>query len=206
MSEAGVTRGYGLLEGFLAKQRRKMARRLLASLASRDRILDIGCSEFPHFLMETDFREKFGLDKVATAGSVQGTSGPAIAVMNHDIERDYRLPFDENFFDAVTMLAVFEHIEPRDLRPLITDIQRVLKPGGIYILTTPAFWTDKLLRTLAKLHLVSPVEIEEHKDAYSTSRIAAILEESNFSSSGIRLGYFELGMNIWGCARKEGGR
>ena len=45
-------------------------------------------------------------------------------------------------------------------------------------MTTPAPWTDKLLRIMARLHLVSQVEIDEHKDAYSKDRISKFLQEA----------------------------
>ena len=64
------------------------------------------------------------------------------------------MPFEDNYFDAVSMLAVFEHIEPDCLVDIHRDIYRILKPGGVYVMTTPAFWTDGILRFLVKLHLL----------------------------------------------------
>ena len=80
------------------------------------------------------------------------------------------MPFDDDYFDVVTMLAVFEHIAPERLGNVLKEISRVLKKGGMYIMTTPAVWTDSILRVMAKLRLVSPVEIAEHKGSYSHSK------------------------------------
>jgi ubiquinone/menaquinone biosynthesis C-methylase UbiE len=113
-----------------------------------------------------------------------------------------KLPFEDNFFDVVTMLAVFEHIEPAKLTGLLSEIRRILKPGGMSVMTTPAVWTDRLLRALAKIRLVSPAEIEEHKDAYSFKKITKFLTQAGLSDQRLKFGYFELFMNIWATATK----
>lgn len=45
------------------------------------------------------------------------------------------LPFDENYFDIVVSFQVIEHID--DESGFISEIYRVLKPGGRFLLTTP---------------------------------------------------------------------
>jgi len=45
------------------------------------------------------------------------------------------LPYEENSFDLVTFTEVAEHLENH--RSIIREIYRVLKPGGMLILTTP---------------------------------------------------------------------
>ena len=112
------------------------------------------------------------------------------------------LPFDDGYFDVVTMLAVFEHIEPSRLGIVVSEIRRILKPGGTYILTTPAGWTHHVLWSLAALRVVDPVQIAEHKDAYTREKIASILRRGGFSDAQMRFGYFEAFMNIWATARK----
>ena len=52
------------------------------------------------------------------------------------------MPFDDNTFDIVTTLDVIEHNE--DDIAILTDSYRILKPGGLMIVTVPAFmwlWT-----------------------------------------------------------------
>ncbi len=196
------TRGYGILEGFLAKQRCRMANRLIDAAHRKGRILDIGCGAYPFFLLNTEFSYKYGFDKVMAEVSDNRIYGQDVTLLNYDIEKENTLPFSSEYFDVVTMLAVFEHIEPGRLPEAIGEIHRVLSKGGIFIMTTPAGWTDMLLRFIAKLRLVSPIEIEEHKDAYSHAKISALLQKADFSKKKIRLGYFELFMNIWATAKK----
>jgi ubiquinone/menaquinone biosynthesis C-methylase UbiE len=125
-----------------------------------------------------------------------------IRLVNYDIEKADRLPFNNEYFNIVTMLAVFEHIEPERLVTILQDVYRVLKPNGTYILTTPSKWADGLLRCMAKLKLVSSVEIEEHKDLYTPAKIRSILGQANFSEAKLRFGYFEIFLNIWATATK----
>lgn len=202
MLQPNVTRGSGLLERFLAKQRSKMANELIPFTYRRGRILDIGCGTYPFFLLNTQFSEKYGLDKVAEENFGRRFHNQQIILINYDIEKEDMLPFESNYFDVLTMLAVFEHIEPKRLAKALSEVYRVLRSGGCYILTTPTFWTDSLLRFMAKLRLVSPIEIEDHKDAYSHSRISSMLQEANFLKEKLRFGYFEMFMNIWVSATK----
>lgn len=196
------TRGYGLLEGYLAKQRSRTADKLIPSYLRKGRILDIGCGTYPSFLKRIEFDEKYGLDKVVRDDQKKQFQNYNITLLNIDLDKDYLSHFDNEYFNIVTVLAVFEHIEQVNLRKLLKEIYRVLRPGGMYIMTTPAKWTDKLLRLLARLRLGSPVEIGEHKAAYDHNRISSLFQDAGFSKDKLKLGYFEVFMNIWTVGTK----
>lgn len=193
-----VTRGRGLLEGFLARRRAAMALRLLDGAPRSGALLDVGCGSHPAFLLRSGFAERYGVDQLVRR---EGQEIRGARLVHHEIGPGVRLPFDDDRFDAVTMLAVFEHIPPDALPTLLSDIRRVLRPGGLLVLTTPAAWTDPILRTLARLRLVSSEEIHEHQDAYDHDRIRDHLAGAGFPREGLRLGTFELGMNLWATAR-----
>jgi len=201
VSSPPVTRGSGLLEGFLARQRSRQARRLIPPSASAGRVLDIGCGSYPLFLVGSDFAEKYGLDRVSISLPDE-LRDAGLKLLEYDVQTGSALPFPPDHFDVVTMLAVFEHLEPPVLSRLLAEIRRVLKPGGIYVLTTPAHWTDWLLKLLGRLRLVSHEEIDEHQGSYRHSAIRSYLEEAGFSADRIRTGYFEAGMNSWATAAK----
>lgn len=167
------------------------------------RILDIGCGTYPYFLVETAFKEKYGIDKSREMTGHKDLAGhDFLHLRQWDFGKESRLPFENDYFDVVTMLAVFEHIEVTHIRQLVSEIFRILKKEGLFILTTPAGWTDRLLRLMARLKLVSPVEINDHKDTYTHEKIARILTGGGFKKENISLGYFEMFMNIWAAAIK----
>lgn len=200
-SDVTVTRGHGKLEAFLARQRTRRANLLIPSKSRAGRILDVGCGTFPYFLSSTRFTEKWGLDRVVTPGESQNARGQKMTLLRHDIA-GAPLPFPDDHFDVITMLAVFEHIEIGDLRRLLCEVRRVLKPGGCYILTTPNGWTDGLLHFMSRLNLVSSEEIDEHQDAYTPARIGDLLHNAGFTPQKTQLGTFEMGANVWAKARK----
>ncbi len=202
-----VTRGQGRLEGFLARKRVARANALVPAELRMGRVLDIGCGFFPYFLTKTDFSEKYGLDKgIERDLRVELRKIHDVALIDVDVECSARMPFAADFFDVVTMLAVLEHIEPARVLRIVQEVERILKPGGVFIMTTPAKWTKGLLNYLARINMVSQVEISEHKAAYSRKQVRAVLEQGGFSRSAIRSGYFECFMNIWARARKEHNR
>lgn len=49
-----------------------------------------------------------------------------------------KMPFSDDFFDAVTISEVIEHLSPEITDAVLTEIRRVLKPGGRIIGTVPA--------------------------------------------------------------------
>jgi len=192
------TRGNGILENFLTQQRIKIANSLIPPEARSGRILDIGCGTNPLFLNQTTFQEKYGLDKINGQSTYTDIKKTAF-----DFEKHPFLPYDNNFFDIITSLAVIEHIETEKIAPVFHEIKKKLKPGGIFILTTPAAWTDKLLRVMAKCHLVSAEEIEEHKSLFTRGKLVEMLKDGDFPHKHIETGYFECFANLWAKARKE---
>ncbi|MDP8230821.1 MAG: class I SAM-dependent methyltransferase [Candidatus Gorgyraea atricola] len=200
MSIKNVTRDYGFFEGFLAKKRAEIADRLIPPASKRGKILDIGCGNYPYFLNSIDFAEKYGVDQ--NLSNSRNDIPQNIKLQKFNIEKENRIDFPDEYFDVVTMLAVLEHIDPGVLPERIREICRILKPKGIFIITTPASWTVPILSVMAKLKLISPVEIREHKVLYSRSRISEALTGNKFHSEKIMSGYFELFMNIWLRAEK----
>ena len=74
------------------------------------------------------------------------------------------LPFKDNSFDACLSLDVLEHIQ--DDTQALKEIRRVLKPGGVLLLTVPAFqW------------MWSNMDEGGHFRRYTKAQVAALLEK-----------------------------
>lgn len=198
MKNNHYTRGAGILEVFLAKQRASKANSFILEEQRRGKILDVGCGSYPYFLSNTNFKEKYGMDPSVNTDLVKNQN---IYLNNTDVTKN-KLTFKDNYFDVVTMLAVFEHIEHDKLNFVLTEIRRVLKKDGIFIITTPAPWSDKLLHVMARTGLISKEEIHEHKHNLSKQKIEGILVEAGFKKRNIRSGFFEIYMNMWLTAIK----
>jgi SAM-dependent methyltransferase len=195
------TRGYGLLEGYLARQRYRHALTLLPGNARHGPVLDLGCGAYPAFLAHGGFDRAYGLDRQITP-DLQEALRNRFGLLSWDLAEDLGLPFGEGFFAAVTLLAVVEHLPPPRLPGLLSDVLRVLQPGGAVVITTPAAWTHPLLLSLARLRLVSPVEIEDHKAVYGRKCLSELLTAAGFAAETIHFGHFQCLTNSWFVARR----
>lgn len=189
------TRGHGLLEPTLARLRARRADRLIPPHLREGRILDVGCGSYPYFLSHTSFREKLAVER-------QRPSDPPAGIrwLELDLNATPELPFPDGHLDVVTMLAVVEHLDPASLEVLLADVRRVLRPGGRLVVTTPASWSDGLLRLMARLSLVSAEEIDEHVFAYTQPLLGWYFGRAGFARDRVRFGYFEAWLNLWATA------
>ena len=192
-----VTRGKGLLEAFLAQRRAAMANRLIPAQLRQGRILDVGCGSYPYFLSHTSFKEKFAIDQLAPTVEMKEIQWHRV-----NLNAQPKLSFKPAYFNVITMLAVAEHLNPTSLEQLLKEAHRALKPGGRVVITTPAAWSDGLLHLMARLHLVSSEEIDEHVYAYTLPMLGWYFGRAGFKMQRVRFGYFELGLNMWAVAER----
>ena len=186
---------YTPLDRALAHLRARRARRLIPETHSDGRILDLGCGRIPVFLSRAGHGLRVGTDHAAPDERPDG-----IRFVSHDIETP--LPFREGSFDVVTMLAVLEHLVEEKVDRVIAEVHRVLAPGGVLVLTTPPPRTDRLLHVLERLRTVSTHMMEDHENTFGRRHLRELFDRSPFTGLD-RVGYFELGMNIWAIATKH---
>jgi SAM-dependent methyltransferase len=191
------TRGFGLLEPLLAKKRAQITNQLIPDDLRQGRVLDIGCGSYPYFLSHTYFKEKFAIDQLKKPSSVA-----EINWFSLNLNDEPQLPFEDEYFSVITMLALVEHLSPTSLAALFTDVYRTLKPDGKLIITTPAAWSDGLLRLLARLRMVSEEEIDEHEFAYTLPLLGWYFGTAGFEMRKVQFGYFELFLNMWATATR----
>lgn len=191
------TRGNGILEPYLARIRATKANDLIPEHLRSGRILDIGCGSFPYFLSHTSFREKYAIDQQSPNLQIHG-----IQWYELELNSNPKLPFEDGFFNVITMLALLEHLDPNKLVCLFAEAFRALRTGGVLILTTPSGWSDGILRWMAKVNLVSKEEINEHKYAYTLPLIGWYFGKAGFEMEKVRFGYFEFMLNMWAVSEK----
>jgi len=122
----------------------------------------------------------------------------------YSITLDDKLPFDDGSFDAVTLMAVLEHLE----KPLqiLREIRRVLKKpesaggGGILVGTVPSRAAKPVLEFLSyRLKIVNEAEIRDHKQYFNRHDLLDIFAEAGFTE--VKHRYFQCGMNNFFAAR-----
>lgn len=192
------TRGFGLMETFLARQRFRKASSVITPSLRQGRLLDIGCGSSACFLAREVFAEKHALDQLPKPASCL----PSITWHTQDLNRQTRLPFADGQLHVITMLAVMEHLNPERAAELFGECYRCLAAGGLLIVTTPDARSDRLLRVMARLRLVSPAEIHEHTFAYTLPLIGWCFGQASFPIGNVRFGRFELGLNLWATAER----
>jgi SAM-dependent methyltransferase len=119
---------------------------LAARLPERARVLDLACGEGygaavlaarGHTVVGVDLEAPVLQDAATRYRAATFTAGDAL-----------RLPFADATFDAIGALQVIEHLPDEFTDPMLVEIARVLKPGGLLYVTTPNI--DKLPATASK--------------------------------------------------------
>jgi SAM-dependent methyltransferase len=108
-------------------------RRFVRSLGHLERALDLGCGD-GRLTSELDATELTAADVSPVALERAARRLPGARIV--ELEPDAALPFDDGSFDLVLCAETIEHV--RDVQLLLSEIRRVLRPGGTLALTTPA--------------------------------------------------------------------
>jgi len=108
-------------------------RRFVRSLGPVERALDLGCGD-GRLAAELDAGELAAADVSPVALERTRRRLPDARIV--ELEPDAALPFGDGSFDLVLCAETIEHV--RDVQLLLSEIRRVLRPGGTLALTTPA--------------------------------------------------------------------
>lgn len=105
-------------------------------------------------------------------------------IHNRDLQRD-RLPVDDGSVDLVTCLETLEHL--LDPMHLLIEANRILKPGGTLLLTTPnvVSWRSMLRAAVHKHPLVYPMLVpglttNRHNIEYTPDLARTLLTAAGF--------------------------
>jgi 2-polyprenyl-3-methyl-5-hydroxy-6-metoxy-1,4-benzoquinol methylase len=96
------------------------------------------------------------------------------------VEPDAPLPFVDGEFELVLCVETIEHV--RDVQLFLSEIRRVLRPGGGLALTTPAISRRSLLRDFeGSLDPLSP-----HIRFFTRRSLSTLLEAMGFDVQSIK--------------------
>jgi len=100
-----------------------------------EKILDVGCGDgnFSVLLKEAcNAKELYGIE-ISKKG-VESARKKGVKCYQLDIDEE-DFPFENDYFDAIFAGEIIEHLYDPD--HLLDEVYRVLKPEGVFILTTP---------------------------------------------------------------------
>jgi SAM-dependent methyltransferase len=114
-------------------QRHVVAYEFAAKLVEGKDVLDAGCGEgYGAALLARDAGSVVGTDLEQEVVEHATARYPSVRFQTADLTA---LPFPEQSFDAVVSLQVIEHLQrPREF---VSECARVLRPGGVLVLSTP---------------------------------------------------------------------
>jgi SAM-dependent methyltransferase len=156
----------------------------LAHIRPGGRLLDVGC--FDGYLVRqarSRVAEAVGLDPLVTPGQVDGI----------EFIRDSfppRTEIADGSFDCISMLAVLEHMTDPDV--VAAECLRLLRPGGLVVLTVPSPVVDHIIWGLQLLRLLDGVCTDQHH-GFDVEQTASIFQRAGFALKTRRK--FQLGLN-----------
>jgi SAM-dependent methyltransferase len=138
---------------------------------SRPRILDVGCGTGGMLSAYAEHGPSLGIDPAPEAAHFCRQRGLDVLLSSGDC-----LPFAGESFDIVSALDVIEHID--DDATVLAEMRRVCAPGGVLLLTVPAFqflWS-------------SHDDLNHHKRRYIRRGLAERIDSAGFDA--LKLSYY----------------
>lgn len=138
------------------------------------KVLDAGCGDgrfISYVKSDVPAMQIEGTDYSEAALAFARIYNPSITFTCADL---LKLPHPDQSFDALTLIEVIEHFEPAVVPEILRSCKRVLKPGGLLIITTPStnekkvsdahyqHFTEDLLRRLLTDAGLSVVSVDGH--------------------------------------------
>jgi SAM-dependent methyltransferase len=156
-----------------------------------DRVLDVGagfgrhvfeCARRGADVVALDYAHEEVVETRATLGAMVDSGEIDIERFRGVLRGDAtELPFADASFDKVITSEVLEHIQ--DDVAAISEMVRVLKPGGTFAATVPA-WAPEKINWMLSDEYHAPKSVGGHVRIYSKTELAAKLRSSGLELCG----------------------
>lgn len=159
-------------------------------LKTRDYLIGI-----PQFLEKNNVLEIGGYDVIS---KIIRTDFPENIYSNTSFELRDAFPLQDNSYDFILNLEVIEHISEPDcnwkqsfsfygVKHLLQECYRVLKPGGVMLLTTPNSLSYTIMQRIFEQQ--PPWLYFLHYKEYTLNQVKELLEEAGFKINFIKTEY-----------------
>jgi SAM-dependent methyltransferase len=154
---------------------------LVRSLGTVRDALDLGCGD-GRLTAELRAESVTGADVSAVALDRARARLPGASLVQ--VQPDEPLPFEDGSFDLALCAETLEHV--RDVQLLLSELRRVLRPGGRLAVTTPAHSRLTALRLLVRgwESLFDP--LSPHLRFFSRRSLARLLDGLGFDVVSLR--------------------
>jgi len=175
----------------------RQIRRFVPSLTGLD-IADLGCGYQASF-SRTALAEVASATLVDVALAEDLKLHPKVRALEGDLQQTLPALADRSV-DLVLIVSVLEHLwEP--LRAL-TQIRRLLRPGGTCLVNVPSWRGRRYLELSAfKLGLSPASEMDDHKAYYDVPDLWPLLVRAGFLPSEIECFSHKFGLNTFAACR-----
>ena len=178
-----------------------------------DTVLDIGCGEGRHSISLYVDREvnaigmDLSMEDMKTAKnrikdfSITETNTSSCVFGAGDIKS---LPFEDNLYDAVICSEVLEHLESLD--DAVSEIVRVLKPGGVLAVSVPRFFPELICWKLRSEYSKTPgghVRIFRQKNLKQLILTESVSYTSFHWAHALHSPYWWLKCIFWGSKKEH---
>lgn len=157
--------------GPLYRARVEMA---LGECKGGQRVLEVGYGSGVAFLnLAKKYQEIHGIDLFADPEQVMRmwhSKGLTTYLKKGNL---LSLPYENEYFDAIVLISILEHIKPEEQQPAMAELHRVLKPGGQLIYGVPV---ERPL--MVRAYGMLGYDIRQHH--FSTEHDVASAAESQF--------------------------
>jgi len=113
-------------------------------LRSNDRILEIGCG-IGSVVFELS-RQGYDVTGIDISGEAIEYGLKKYGDIRLEVQAAETLPYEDQYFDVVLSFDLFEHIANIDRH--VSEVRRVLRPGGYYLFQTPNKFSNVIYETL----------------------------------------------------------
>lgn len=152
-------------------------------------LVDIGCGNSSLILNKLCHYMDFciGVDE-----DVDPTVTGNIQLVQHEIKK--KIPIESELAHVVTLLASLEHMKYP--QAITQEVFRILKPGGVCLLTVPSPIAKPFLNLFSWLRLVDPHMIEQHQTYFSKKELRDLFSRAGFRQISVNYSFFSFHLRL----------